>query len=127
MAKIGPRCRQGHHHRGEIRSQQADGKDQPAQPQHRGQRDAGEAGCEKRHSPAIVQVDIVADEIAEIGADGVNAEGARAFVLVELFWGYPWRRRLGRRGANSGATVSPMGAPRPTEVNSVRLAGGFSA
>src|SRR5207245_11727434 len=57
------------------------------QPQHRGEGEAGEPGGIERHPPAVVLVDIAADEIAEeyakISADGVDAERARAFVLVE--------------------------------------------
>src|SRR5204863_4646099 len=57
------------------------------QPQHRGERKAGQACGIERHPPAIVLVDIAADEIAEeyakISADGVDAERVRAFVLAE--------------------------------------------
>ena len=79
------------------------------QPQHSGERDAGQAGGIERHPPAIVLVDVAADEIAEedaeIGADGVDAERARALVLVEEIGDH--RLRGGRAGGFADADADP--------------------
>ncbi len=75
------------------------------QPQHGCQRDAGQPGGHERHPPAIVLVDPAADEIAqedaEISADGVDAECARAFVLAEKVGHQRLRGRRSRRLADA--------------------------
>src|SRR4029078_11989897 len=57
------------------------------QPQHGGQPYLGHPCSVDRHAPAVVLVDIAANEIAEeyakISTDGIDAERAGALVLVE--------------------------------------------